>query len=378
MRSRYLNQLTTPYLFGAVTDQVERHPNPVNLGVGDVSLPLPSCIVEQLQEQAALFGTETGFKGYGPEHGLSSLREKIAKTFYPMLSADEIFISDGAKTDIGRLQFLFDPSITIALQNPTYPTYKEAAILSGKTSFIDLPTLPSNNFFPQDLPKADLYIICSPHNPTGHALTRAQLQHLIDTARQHKSFILFDAAYASFIQDPNLVKTPYELEGAEEVVIEINSFSKLIGFTGLRLSWTVVPKKLHFRDGQSVHRDWSRLVSTYYNGTSRLTQAAGHAALSQEGLQAIHQYMQIYRQQAQSLKQALSPYFDKIYGAEHAPYLWIAASPSYFERMGIITIKGEGFGSHGQGFVRLSALGSSYTIQEAIRRCSQFANLSLT
>jgi len=378
MRSRYLHRLTVPYLFAAVTQQVEAHPNPVDLGVGDVSLPLPSCIVEQLQQSAASLGTPEGFKGYGPEHGLTPLRENLAKTFYPMLSPSEIFISDGAKTDLGRLQLLFDQDTIIALQNPTYPTYKEGALLSGKQHFVEIPCLPENHFFPSSLPYAHLYIICSPHNPTGHALSRTQLKQLIDIARDQGSLIIFDAAYAGFINDTSLPKTPYELEGADEVVIEVNSFSKLIGFTGLRLSWTVVPKKLRFPDGHSVHADWSRLVSAYYNGTSRVIQAAGMTALSPQGLQAIRASTEIYLQRAQRLKEALSPYFPEIYGGTYTPYLWIPADLACFENVGIIAIPGEGFGSCGQGFVRLSAFGSDATIKEAIRRCSQFPSPLLT
>lgn len=378
MRNRYLNTLSEPYLFASVTEQVARHPNPVDLGVGDTSLPIPTCIVEELKRQADAFGSPQGFRGYGPEHGLMALREAIAHTFYPTLSPDEIFISDGAKTDMSRLQALFDASTTVALQDPTYPTYKEAALLSGKQTFYTLPCTPQNHFFPEQLPQADLYIICSPHNPTGHALTRSQLTHLIETAHKHHSLILFDAAYSMFIDDPALPKTPYELPGGDEVTIEIHSFSKLVSFTGLRLSWSVVPKKLRFRDGASVHRDWARLVSMFHNGTSRLIQAAGMTALSPLGQTAIAHNINIYHRRAQRLKKALSPYFPTIYGGVHTPYLWIPAPLSHFQEVGIIGIPGEGFGHCGQGFVRLSAFGNDETIDEAIRRCSQFPKVSST
>ncbi len=363
MRNKYWDHLPAGYLFAPAQERLNPHFQPLHLGVGDTTLPLSPCVVEALIKHAPLAVR------YGPELGEKALRERLAEVFYPMRSADEIFISDGAKTDIGRLQTLFHEGVTVAIQNPTYPSYKETSFLSGK-KVVFIPSNPLN--FDLQLPQADIYFICSPNNPTGQALTAQQMTHLICHAQTTGSLIIHDAAYASFIKDPSLPKTFYELPGSENCVIEIHSFSKMAGFTGLRLSWTIVPKTLRFRCGHSLHQDWTRLVYAYFNGASRLIQKAGLAALSSEGLESISEQMRIYHKRALELKKGLSPYFKNIQGGESAPYLWIQTSTQPFDDLGIVSLPGEGFGSEGQGYCRLSAFADDSTLREALSRCSSY------
>ncbi len=364
MRNPAFASMAASYLFADITREVELHQHPVDLGVGDTTLPLAPCVIDRLQKKAHLA------LRYGPEHGLFSLREALAKTLYPMLEPEEIFISDGVKTDIGRIHALFDSDIRIAFPNPTYPTYKEAALLAGKRNFSFFPCTPENQFFPDVLPQTDLLFLCSPSNPTGHTLTRDQWTTLIARAHREGFLILYDGAYSGFIRGASC-RTPYELPGADEVVIELNSFSKLAGFTGLRLGWSIIPKAVRYpRSAQKVHPDWCRVLSTYTNGPSRLIQEGGLAALSQEGRAATEAQITHYITNTNKLKQGLAPYFSEIYGGDQIPYLWIRTSKQHFDDLGIITIPGVGFGSEGKGFVRLSGFSSTSHIEEALWRCS--------
>lgn len=384
-RNPHFTHLAENYLFQEVMRRTrlfkKEHPTEelISLSVGDTSEPLTEAPARGLTEQAAGMQTRAGYQGYGEERGELKLRTRIAELFYQnRLSPDEIFISDGAKCDIGRLQLLFGRSATLAVQDPAYPVYVDTSILVGNPPVVYLPCNAENNFFPDitTLPKVDLVYLCSPNNPTGSVATKQQLSELVAWAQNERAFIIFDSAYSGFIQDPQLPRSIYEIEGAEEVAIEVSSFSKLAGFTGVRLGWSVVPKALSFEGGSSVHKDFSRLVATVFNGASILSQAGGLAALSPQGLQEMKHTLAFYLENASLIQQALLIKGYPIYGGANAPYLWVDFGQHtswelfqiFLEEMGLITTPGSGFGSQGEGFLRLSAFGSREHIHKAVQR----------
>ncbi len=378
-------KLNENYLFPEVMRRVkhflQEHPDAdlISLSIGDTSEPLTDAAVKGLSEKALQMGNREGYSGYGPEAGDHRLREKISSLFYHgAISPEAIFISDGAKCDIGRLQVLFGASASLAVQDPTYPVYVDTALLLGKNTIRYLPCDPKNDFFP-DLSKlqpGDLIFFCSPNNPTGAVATKKQLQTLVQAAKRNGSFIIFDAAYSGFIQDPELPRSIYEIEGADEVAIEISSFSKLLGFSGVRLGWTVIPHKLRYENGASVHKDFSRIVTTFFNGASVISQAGALNALSDEGLRQMQHTLDIYRENARLLKEALQRKNLQVFGGENAPYLWVnfgqQSSWDLFEHLlktsGLITTPGSGFGQMGEGFLRFTAFGSREHILKAITR----------
>ncbi len=313
LRNPNFTRLPNNYLFIEVQKRVQafktKEPNAkvISLCIGDTSLPIPRTIGKELGTKVQALQSEDSYQGYGPPQGEPKLREKIAEIFYPKnIVSDEIFISDGAKCDIGRLQMLFGPNRRIALQNPTYPVYLDSSLLMGQAEIVTLPCSPQNDFFPDldRLKEVDIIYFCSPNNPTGVAATRPQLEELVAFAKKRRAFIVFDSAYRGFIRNPALPRSIYEIEGAEEVAIEVSSFSKLIGFTGVRLGWTVVPKALKYGDGQSIHGDWSRLISTLFNGASNIAQAGGVAALTPAGLLEMKELTNIYLENTKILKKA--------------------------------------------------------------------------
>lgn len=370
-------KLPKTYLFSEinqrVSDFLKQKPdaNLIRLGIGDTTEPLEKEICDTLSQAAHELGTFEGYRGYGAYEGIPELREAIAEEVYQnLVSSDEIFISDGSKCDIGRLQLLFDDEITIAVQDPAYPVYIDTSILMGKNRIQKFPCTPENGFFP-DLNmenSPDLFFFCSPNNPTGAAATREQLQGLVNHARSHGMMIIFDSAYAAYIQDKSIPKSIYEIEGANEVAIEVGSFSKNAGFTGLRLGWTIVPQELKFRDGTKVIEAWRRIQSTFFNGASYIVQKGGLSAFSNASVS-------YYMQNTKILYDTLSQSY-QVYGGVNAPYLWVEVpgknsweSFQYFlEEMEIVTTPGIGFGPTGEGFVRFSAFGHRKNIEEAIRR----------
>lgn len=395
-RNTHFAKLQGGYLFPEVHKRkmklLEKYPDAklISLSIGDTTEPIPSHVVQSLCQAAQDMGTLEGYRGYGPEQGYLKLREKISEIIYKgHLSADEIFISDGAKCDIARLQFLFGSGATIAVQDPAYPVYVDTSVMAGQTGpfnpastqyegIIYMPCLPENDFFPDlsSLPHSDLIYFCSPNNPTGAAATRKQLKHLVELAKARGSIIIFDAAYASFIQEDNLPRSIYEIPGAKEVAIEINSFSKLIGFTGIRLSWSTVPHQLLFEDGFSVRQDWHRLLTTCFNGASAISQEGGIAALSQTGQQERACLTAFYMENTRLLKEALETLGYSVYGGSNAPYLWIKtkeksswdAFENFLNHYHIVTTPGSGFGPSGEGFIRFSAFSHREHILEAIQR----------
>lgn len=376
-RNQQFAQLSPNYLFPEVVKRASSYPNAISLSIGDTSEPLGETIVHALKEKAHQLGTSKGYQGYGPEAGDPNLRKAIAKVYYhELISPDEVFISDGAKCDIGRVQLMFGPQVKIAVQDPTYPVYVDTGTLVGNRSISYLPCLPENDFFPSTFPNADVIYLCSPNNPTGAALTHQQLRFLVNWAKKNQSLIVFDTAYAGFIQDPTLPRTIYEIEGATEVAIEVSSLSKLVGFTGIRLGWTVIPKNIKYEDGHPLHADFSRLMTTFFNGASHLSQAGALAALSPKGIEEMKKTLSFYLENATLIRNALHPKGFPIYGGENAPYLWVDFGKrkswdlfqTLLETTGIITTPGSGFGASGEGFLRFSAFGSRKHILNAIER----------
>lgn len=361
----------------------------ISLGIGDTPGPLTPKITESLVASAKGMGTKEGYTGY-LDDGLPKLRELINKRFYNgNFSDEEIFVSDGAKPDTGRLQAMFGSECSLAVQNPAYPVYVDSAVMTGQTGeFNDetsqfngisyLSCTPENNFFPdfKNAEKTDLIYFCSPNNPTGAVATKEQLKELVDFAKANNSIIIFDAAYSAFIKDTSLPTSIFEIEGSKEVAIEVNSFSKLAGFTGVRLGWSVVPKELKFDDGTPVIKDWGRMMGTCFNGASNIVQMAGIGVLEDTGWQEAQNLVSSFLDNAQLIKVALEEKGLEVYAGENAPYVWakIPGKTSWesfdhiLNNAHVVCTPGSGFGSAGEGFVRFSAFGDRANIEEAIQR----------
>ncbi len=395
-RNHHVAKLNAGYLFPEIVRRkqafLEKHPQAplISLGIGDTTEPLPPFIANHLSQSAQALGTTEGYTGYGPEEGQRDLRQLIAKQIYQnRFEADEVFISDGTNSDIGRLQTLFGSHVTVAVQDPSYPVYVDTSVILGQTSCYDapsrkyqgmtyMPCVPSNNFFPafSHYQPTDLIYFCSPNNPTGAVATHRQLEELITFARKHRSIVIYDTAYASYIQDPSLPRSIYEIEGAREVAIELGSFSKMAGFTGVRLAWSIVPKDLRFEDGHSVNADWNRVHCTFFNGASNIAQAGGMAVLHPEGQKNIQELIQFYMKNAAILRSAMEKLGYEVHGGTNAPYLWVKfphltswqAFDMLLEKAHIVSAPGSGFGPAGEGFIRFSAFGKRSKIEEAAHR----------
>jgi LL-diaminopimelate aminotransferase len=299
---------------------------------------------------------------------MNLLRRQIAENMYSsMVDATEVFISDGAKCDIGRMQMLFSQETKIAIQDPSYPAYLATNRLFGREvkDFIYLPCVKENNFFPdlENAPSFDLLYLCSPNNPTGAAFSRAELQKIVLFALTNQIIILYDTAYAGFIQDSSYPQSIYEIEGAKKVAMEVSSLSKWAGFTGVRLGWSVVPKELTFKDGGSVREDWIQIQETFFNGPSNISQAGALALMDKKGIASMRVTCQKYLRSADILRQSLREEGFTVSGATHCPYLWINKDNltswqlfNYFlEERQIVTTPGIGFGKAGEGYLRISS-----------------------
>lgn len=395
-RNNHIAKLISGYLFPEINKRkmafLQRNPQAkiLSLGIGDTTEHLQSFIVNGLKEGATALGTIHGYTGYGLEQGQLKFRELVSKQLYnSKINPDDIFISDGSKCDIGRLQTLFGSQATVAIQDPSYPAYVDTSVILGQTANYNhekkhyngityMTCLPESDFFPDLdlLPRTDLIYFCSPNNPTGAVATKEQLSKLVRFAQKNKSIIIFDAAYAHFIKDSRLPKSIYQIEGAENVAIELGSFSKMAGFTGIRLGWSIVPKTLRFDCGHPIHADWNRINSTFFNGASNIAQAGGIAALQPEGLEEMSRMANYYMENASILLKAFQDLGYTTYGGVHAPYLWVRfpqltsweAFEKILEEAHIITTPGSGFGPAGEGFVRFSAFGRRENILEASDR----------
>lgn len=394
-RNTGLSNLKAGYLFPEIARRRREFAaaNPtakiISLGIGNTTEPLTPHIDAGLMEGARRLGTAAGYSGYGDEQGLTALRERIAAVFYASskIAADEVFVSDGAKCDIGRLQLLFGREAKVAVQDPSYPVYVDGSVLvgaagawqdAGYTGIRYLPCTAANDYFPNLalLPIDGLVYFCSPNNPTGAVANRQQLTALVETARTRGTVIIFDAAYAEYIRDPALPKSIFEIPGARECAIEVNSFSKPIGFTGVRLGWTVVPKELKYASGETVWADWNRICTTVFNGASNVAQYGGLAALEPAGLKEMRETIDFYLGNAALIRKALEKIGVSCIGGDNAPYLWAhfpgRASWDVFteilEKCHVVTTPGSGFGPAGEGFVRFSAFGHRADVEEACRR----------
>ncbi len=395
-RNINMAKLVAGYLFPEINrrkrEYLQKNPNAkiISLGIGNTTEPLTPHVVAGLKKEVERLSTREGYSGYGDEQGIKEFRSQLAEKLYGgLVKGDEVFISDGAKCDIARLQTMFGREVTIAVQDPSYPVYVDGSVIAGVTgsyneahshfdNIVYMKCCLENDFFPDldSQQRTDLIYFCSPNNPTGAVASKQQLKKLVDFARKNHSVIIFDAAYSEYISDPALPKTIYEIDGAREVAIEVNSFSKPAGFTGVRLGWTVVPDQLKFDDGTPVRNDWNRIMTTLFNGASNIAQYGGMAALEDAGLAEMKSLIAYYMENAKIIKKALDAKGLKTCGGVNAPYVW-AHFPGrkswdvfteILEKCQIVTTPGSGFGPAGEGFVRFSAFGHREDFIEAVKR----------
>lgn len=376
-------ELEQNYLFSEVAKRIRafQAANPerelLKLSIGDVTRPLAKIITDEMKAAAEDMSHAETFHGYGAEQGEKFLRDAIAGYYQQRgiaVDAEDVFVSDGAKCDLGNLCDLFDADNTVLLPNPVYPVYYDTSIMSGRRVVFSAGTK-ENGFLPMpdDSVSADIIYLCSPNNPTGAVYNKAQLTEWVAYAKKNGALILFDAAYESYIRDPELPHSIYEIAGAETCAIEINSLSKMAGFTGVRCGWTVVPRTLKF-DGASLHDMWFRRMATKYNGTSYIIQRATAKVFTPEGQRAVHADIDYYMENAQIIKAALTQAGIHSVGGENAPYVWMkcpneADSWDYFDMLlntyGIAGTPGVGFGTAGQGWLRFSSFGTRETVKKA-------------
>lgn len=381
------DRLPASYLFSEIARRTKAfqsdHPNTkvMKLGIGNTTEPLPPTIIEGLKKGVDKLASVETYTGYGDEQGDTRLRQAIAadyKTKGVNIDASEVFVSDGAKCDTANIQSIFGLDNIVAVQDPAYPVYVDTNILSGR-NIVYMPCPENNNFFPfVPNQKVDLIYLCSPNNPTGAVATKEQLQDFVDFARENKGVIIYDAAYSSFIRDKNLPKSVYEIKGAKECAIEINSFSKSAGFTGVRLGWTVVPFDLSVEGGEpkKINAMWNRRQTTFFNGASNIVQEGGLAALTSEGQVESQRVIDYYMKNADIIREGLKQKGLTVYGGVNAPYLWMKTpnelkSWDFFDKLleeaHVVGTPGFGFGPGGEGYFRLSSFGHRENVIEAVK-----------
>src|SRR5688572_18827000 len=371
----------------------------IRLGIGDVTLPLAPAIVEAMRDASVEMGTAQGFHGYGPDNGYDFLIEAIREGDYRArgveIAADEIFVSDGSKQDSGNIQEIFGQSASFAVTDPVYPVYVDTNVMAGRTGAADaqgryagvtyLPGTEQNGFVP-DPPTTPVEIayLCSPNNPTGAVMTRAQLEAWVAWARRADAVLIFDAAYDAFISDPALPRSIYEIPGARECAIEMRSYSKRAGFTGVRCAYTVIPKQVTgtTASGERVplHALWSRRHATKFNGVPYPIQRAAAAVYTPEGRKQTAEQVAYYMGNAAELRRGLGAAGFRCLGGEHAPYVWVRtpdglSSWDAFDRLlgeaHVVVTPGSGFGAAGEGYFRISAFNSRENVEEAIGRIAR-------
>ncbi|MEM9018010.1 MAG: LL-diaminopimelate aminotransferase [Verrucomicrobiota bacterium] len=395
-------KLTAGYLFPEIARRVsaytDSHPEAasrlIRCGIGDVTEPLPEACREAMHAAVDEQGDASTFRGYGPEQGYDFLREAIADNTYADLpvEADEIFVSDGSKCDSGNILDIFGPGNKIAITDPVYPVYVDTNVMVGNTGPADesgayeglvyLPCTAGNDFVPA-IPdeKVDLIYLCYPNNPTGATATRAQLEAWVAYAKENQSIILYDAAYSAFIQEDDVPRSIFEIEGARECAIEFQSFSKNGGFTGTRCAYTVIPKDLvGYTEGgesQPIHPLWSRRHSTKFNGASYPVQRGAAGVFSEAGKAQVSALIDGYMGNAKLLREACASIGLPVYGGVNAPYVWVGCpegvgSWDMFDRMleeaQVVITPGAGFGAAGEGYFRISAFNSRENVEEVCRR----------
>ena len=401
INEHYLN-LQAGYLFAEIKRRAEAfrgaHPDAriISLGIGDVTQPLPPAVVQALEAAAGEQGRAETLKGYGPYVGYEWLRADIAARDFGdrgvTVGVDEVFVSDGGKSDAANIQEIFATDCVVALMDPVYPVYADSNVMAGRAGradasgryagFVYLPCTADNDFQPA-LPDrhVDLIVLCYPNNPTGAAMTRPALKRWVDYAREHEAVIFYDAAYEAYIRDPEVPHSIYEIEGAREVAIESRSFSKSAGFTGLRLAYTIVPKALQGRtaDGRrlGLNELWLRRTSTKSNGPPYVVQRAAAAAYTPEGQKQVRALTDFYMENARLIREGLTATGLTVYGGRSAPYIW-ARTPAglsswdFFDKLlaeaHVVGAPGSGFGPSGEGYFRLTAFGSREQTAEAVER----------
>lgn len=397
-RNPNFGKLAGGYLFPEIARRrnayIENNPDMadriISLGIGDTTMPIPEHILGGLRDSVEKLGKAETYTGYGAEQGMGALREKIAEKLYNgIIDPSEVFVSDGAKCDIMRLQSMFGYDVTSAVQDPSYPVYVDTSVMQGQTGelqedtkqfngIVYMPCTAENNFMPDiaNLPRADIVYFCSPNNPTGVAADKEQLTELVNVCRERGSILVFDAAYAPFIRDENVPKSIFEIPGAKECSIEVNSFSKYAGFTGVRLGWTVIPHDLKWSDGSPVHADFNRVMTTTFNGASNIVQGGGLACLDDEGTAEINSLIDYYLENAKMLKDTFEEMGYTVFGGTNAPYIFISLEGgsswdqfnTFLDDCQVVTIPGAGFGPGGEGYLRLSAFAPRDSIIEACKR----------
>jgi len=407
----YLNdnylKLTAGYLFPEIGRRVkvfcEANPEAaqrlIRCGIGDVTEPLPAAAVAAMHKAVDEMAVRETFKGYGPEQGYEWLRHAIAENDFRArgcdVSDDEVFVSDGSKCDCGNILDILGEKNKIAISDPVYPVYVDTNVMAGHTGeanetgayakLVYLPCRPSNGFIPEPPRKhVDVIYLCSPNNPTGAAATRAQLEAWVKYALEHKSVILFDAAYEAYITEPGVPHSIYEIPGARECAIEFRSFSKNGGFTGVRCAFTVVPKALRLttRSGElhPVHPLWLRRMTTKFNGVSYIVQRGAEALYSAEGRAQVDALIRLYLGNAEVLRKGAKKAGLKVFGGVNAPYIWArtpkdVTSWQAFDKIlneaNVVITPGSGFGSKGEGYFRISAFNSRANAEEVARRLQE-------
>ena len=390
--------LRSSYLFSTIAVKVKEYEqnnpdaNIIRLGIGDVTRPLTGTIIDSLHKAVDEMASESTFRGYAPDLGYEFLRSAIARNDYELrgcdISADEIFVSDGAKSDSGNIQEIFSKDCRVAVCDPVYPVYVDTNVMAGRAGTYDeesgkwsniiyMPCTRETGFLPE-IPSEtpDIIYLCFPNNPSGSTMTKARLQEWVDYAVRNKAIIIFDAAYESYIRNEDVPHSIYECEGARECAIELRSFSKNAGFTGVRLGFTVIPKTLSV-DGVTLHSLWARRHGTKYNGAPYIVQRAGEAVYSEEGKKEIRGLVDYYMNNATYILNGLKAAGYEVSGGVNAPYIWLKtpkgmSSWEYFDYLlnnaSVVGTPGSGFGPSGEGYFRLTAFGDADKTKEAVDR----------
>lgn len=385
LNTNYLN-VNDSYLFSTIAKKVaayqQAHPDKtvLRLGIGDVTLPLAPAVISALHSAVDEMANKDTFRGYGPEQGYGFLKDSIAAYYKErgvQLAGDEIFISDGAKSDLGNILDLFSQDNVVLVPDPVYPVYVDTNVMAGR-KIIYADANEANGFLPMPdySVDADLIYICSPNNPTGAAYTVAQLKEWVDYATKKGAIILYDAAYECFVESEGLARSVYQVEGAKNCAIEFCSFSKMAGFTGTRCGYTVVPEAIE-KDGLSVNKMWLRRQTTKFNGVPYIVQRGAAAVFTKEGREQISKNLDYYRANAKVIAEGLKELGIWFTGGENSPYIWLKCpngmkSWEFFdyllENAQVVGTPGAGFGVNGEGFFRLTAFGSAGVTKEAVER----------
>ena len=387
------SKISPTYLFAEIAHRVAAHEaaNPgtrtIRLGIGDVTEPLCPAVIEAMHRAVDDESRRETFRGYGPEQGYAFLRERIAEADFAergiAVSADEIFVSDGAKCDSGNIQELFSQDARVAVGDPVYPVYVDTNVMAGRGGIALMPCTKGNGFVPSPGDFAaqglDLVYLCYPNNPTGAVATKGQLQAWVDWANESGALVIFDAAYEAFIRTPGIPHSIYECEGARKCAVELRSFSKTAGFTGARCGYTVVPDEVFARDSSGAKVPlkpmWARRQTTKFNGASYIAQRGAEAVYSPEGREQTKATVDFYLENARLVREAFAAMGYECFGGVDSPYVWVDVKrPSWdffdllLSRAGVVTTPGAGFGAAGEGFARISAFNSRENVLEAVER----------